>query len=130
MEMRNVTLADFEASVARVNQNYDGNLAVHPDAHQMGSRVPKVVGRMWVHNSREAGARTSWSGRRVRAACWHAFRDVFRDLIAHNPNVVIITSLARYTEENFENTYPATGNRNVGSMVRPAYMPDLCDCLD
>lgn len=125
MQLRNVTIADFEASVQRVNASYGGNLAVHPDAHPKGKGT---VGRLWVNDSRGEGARTSWSGRRTKAACWHAFRDVIRDILAHHPDAVIITALARYTADNFEDTYPATGEVNIGSMYRPAYMPELCDC--
>lgn len=128
MQLRNVTLSAFRESVDRVNAEYDGNLAVHHDAYQKGTRIPTVVGRLWVEDSRAAGARTSWSGRRTRAACWHAFRDVIRDLLAHNPDATIITAMARYTAANFEDTYPATGYVNIGSMASPAYMPSLCDC--
>jgi len=125
MEMRKVTPAEFAASVERVNAKFDGNLAVHPDTHAKGKGT---VGRLWVNDSHGEGARTSWSGRRTKAACWHAFRDVIRDILAHNPDAVIITSMARYTAANFEDTYPATGRQNIGSMFAPAYMPDLCDC--
>lgn len=125
MQLRNVTLADFEESVSRVNALYDGNLAVHPDAHSQGKGT---VGRLWVSDSSGVGARTSWSGRKCKAACWHAFRDVIRDILAHNERAVIITALARYTVDNFEDTYPETGNQNIGSMMCPAYMPELCDC--
>lgn len=128
MRLRNVTLDDFRASVKRVNVHYNGNLHVHDDAHETGSRVITTVGRLDVLNSRESGARRSWSGRRTRAACWHAFRDVIRDILEHNPEATVITSMARYTPENFEDTYPATGDQNIGSMFEPAYMPDLCDC--
>lgn len=135
MRLRGITLDDFNASVARVNvmvteegKTYNGNLRVHQDAHEIGSRVITTVGRLTVESSREAGARRSWSGRRCQAACWHAFRDVVRDLLANHPDAVISTSMARYTADNFEDTYPQTGERNIGSMVQHAYMPDLCDC--
>jgi hypothetical protein len=130
MRLRNVSLSDFQSSVDRVNAQYGGNLHVHDDAHQTGSRVITTVGRLDVLDSRSAGARTSWSGRHVKAACWHAFRDVVRDILAHNPDAVITTTLARYDASTFEDTYPATGHQNIGSMMSPAYMPDLCvgDC--
>lgn len=128
MQLRNVTLDSFRASVERVNASYDGNLSIHPDAYEKGVRVPTVVGRLWVEDSRGTGARTSWSGRACKAACWHAFRDVIRDVLDNNPRAVVVTSLARYTKENFEDTYPSTGYVNVGSMASPAYMPNLCNC--
>ena len=128
MRLRNVTLADFHDSVQRVNAHYNGNLHVHTDAHETGSRIITTVGRLDVLDSHGAGSRTSWSGRHGRYACWHAFRDVVRDILAHNPDATVTTALARYTADNFEDTYPATGHRNIGSMVQPAYMPELCDC--
>lgn len=126
MRLRNVSLPEFHASVNRVNATYGGNLHVHADAHQTGSRVITTVGRLDVLNSRESGARTSHSGRHLKAACWHAFRDVVRDILAHHPDAVITTAMARYDAATFEDTYPATAHKNVGSMVAPAYMPYLC----
>jgi hypothetical protein len=135
MRLRGITLAEFNASVDRVNAStneegvaYSGNQNVHPDARQQGQRVPTVSGRLYVHSSKAPGARTSASGRRMPAACWHAFRDVYRDLFANHPDVVVTTALARYTNDNFEDTFPETGDRNVGSMVNWVTMPDLCDC--
>lgn len=126
MRLRGITLEDFRASVDRVNDEYDGNLAVHSDAHQTGSRKPTVVGRLTVNDSKGDGARTSASGRHGRMACWHAFRDVVRDLLAEHPDAVITTRMARYDAETFEDVYPATAYRNIGSMVYPAYMTELC----
>lgn len=130
MEMRNVTMDQFEQAVANANVNYGGNLAVHPDAHEMGTRIPKVVGRLWVNDSRANGARTSWQGRHTRAACWHAFRDVIREIFKLSPDAVVITGLARYTAQNFESVYVETAYTNVGSLFQPSYMPDNCvgDC--
>ena len=135
MRLRGITLAQFELAVDRVNRmtnaegvSYGGNLHVHHDAHETGSRVITTVGRLDVLSSRDPGARRSWNGRRTKAACWHAFRDVIAELFVINPDAVVTTSMARYTSDNWEETYPPTGNVNVGSMVAPAYMPELCDC--
>jgi len=135
MRLRNVSLDQFNAAVAKVNGmtneegiEYAGNLRVHPDAHQTGSRVITTVGRLTVESSRGPGARRSWNGRRMPAACWHAFRDVVRVILEDNPDATVSTSMARYTAENFEETYPETGNVSIGSLFQPVYMPELCDC--
>lgn len=128
MLIRNVTLDQFRALVADVSESYGGNIVVHPDMRQDGVRVIRLTGRILAKSSREAGARRSWSGRRTPAACWHAHRDVYRELFTRYPNATVQTTMARYTAENFEDVYPDTGYRNVGSMVAPAYMPELCDC--
>ena len=135
MRLRNVSLESFKASVDRVNKmtneegvSYAGNLEVHRDAHETGSRIITTVGRLSVVSSSAQGARRSWNGRRMPAACWHAFRDVVRDVLENNEDAVVTTSMARYTLKNFDDTYPATGDRNIGRMIQPAYMPELCDC--
>lgn len=75
------------------------------------------------------GARRSWSGRRIQAACWHAYRDGIRAVFDRNPDARVYTGMAKYIGvQGFEDNYPATANRNIGSMIQPAYMPDLCDC--
>jgi hypothetical protein len=129
MEIRNragIDLATVKSAVATASEQYDGNL-ITVDMDQM--RPGMVRGRVGVKSSREAGARTSWSGRRGPWACWHAYRDAIRAIFAVYPEAVIVTSLARYNgAEGFEATYPATAYKNVGSIMCPAYMPELCQC--
>ena len=128
MLIRNVSHAQVKAIVAQVGQSYGDNLTTHQDMHEVGSRVIRTTGRIVARSSRETGARRSWSGRRTISACWHAHRDIYRAIFEAYPAATITTSLARYTAGNFEDTYPATGWQNIGSMVQPAYMPELCDC--
>ena len=128
MLIRNVTLAQFSDVVAQVSAEYGDNLMVNPDTHEAGVRVKRVTGRIRAVSSRDAGARRSWSGRRTVSACWHAHRDVYRALFAQYPNATVQTMMARYTAQNFEDTYPGTANHNIGSMMAPAYMPELCEC--
>lgn len=76
-----------------------------------------------------AGARRSWSGRRIAAACWHAYRDVLAGVFEVNPNARVVTAMSKYVGlSGFHANYPATANANIGSMMQPAYMPELCDC--
>lgn len=126
MKMQNVTLAQFAYAVAQANTDYAGNLAVHADAHEIGSRKITTVGRLTVKESHDDGARYSWAGRHCQAACWHAFRDVYREIFSIAPDAVITTTLARYTKENFETVYPQTAFTNVGSQFQPVTMPELC----
>lgn len=63
------------------------------------------------------------------AACWHAYRDVMLAVFAINPDARIYTGLAKYRGlAGFLDHFPATAGENIGSMVQPAYMPELCDC--
>lgn len=75
------------------------------------------------------GARRSWAGRRTKAACWHSYRDVLAQLFDVNPHASVRTAMATYLgREGFYDQFPRTANQNIGSMMAPAYMPDLCDC--
>jgi hypothetical protein len=68
-------------------------------------------------------------GRRIPAACWHAYRDVLAALFDQCPAARVRTALAVYRgREGFERHYPATAYVNVGSQMQPAHMPELCDC--
>lgn len=128
MKLQNVTLAQFEQAVTLANALTYGHLKVHPDAHEFGTRKVGVQGRLTVDSSYAKGARLSSSGRHIQAACWHAFRDVIRELFVISPDAIVTTSLAKYTAANFETTYPQTGNVNIGSLFYPVTMPELCDC--
>lgn len=133
MEFKGITPDEVEAIVYAVGQqHYGDNLTVDWE------RRPKVVargarwrGRIVPRSSYGQGARVSATiGRRQRAACWHAFRDVFGAIFDARPEARISTSLARYTFDNFLDTFPATAYENVGSQIRPITMPELCYCLD
>lgn len=136
MEVRGIRPGVFAAIVHAVgSERYGDNLACdwEPYGHEpsvtvMRTGAPRWRARMLARSSRGLGARRSASGRRGTAACWHAFRDVFRDVFTLHPDAVISTSLARYTGATFEALYPATGEVNVGSQMYPAYMPRLCEC--
>ena len=128
MLIRKVSESDFSRIVREVSDSlYNGNLKVI-ESRDDGVRFPRVRAQLRANSSREVGARRSWSGRRTVSACWHAHRDVYREVFRQYPDATIQTSMARYTADNFENTYPRTGDQNIGSMVSPAYMPELCDC--
>jgi hypothetical protein len=80
-------------------------------------------------DSRAHGARRSWQGRRTIAACWHAHWDVLAKLFEKYPHATVKTALATYTAETFERRALHTAEINIGSMMQPAYMTELCDCI-
>lgn len=126
MEITGITADQFRTAVRVVSEQYGGNLVI-ADEKPTSSRSCR--GRVAVANSRGPGARCSWTGRRGPWACWHAYRDVLAELFETNPNARVRTSLAVYKgRDGFNSSYPATAYKNIGSMVAPAYMPELCDC--
>jgi hypothetical protein len=111
---------------------WDGELLLHPDAKPLNAgTLYGFQGRLVAVNSRSRAARCSWSGRRLNAACWHAWRDAIRAVLTEYPDAVVKTSQARYDGlRGFEATYPNTAGINIGSLAAPAYMPELCSCGD
>ena len=103
--------------------DYCGNLIAEVK-HVRGNQFRVKIGTL---DSRKHGSRTTATGRHGRYACWHAFRDVFRAIFESDPDATIRTSLAVYRGyDGFEREYPTTAYTDVGSMMCPAYMDDLC----
>jgi hypothetical protein len=68
-------------------------------------------------------------GRRVAAVCWHGHRDFLRALFRLCPDAVVRTAIAVYRgAEGFEETFPATAHRNIGSAYMPCTMAEACLC--
>ena len=129
MQLRHVTTEGHDRAIEIVTATYGAPFTTdmrHERTYKDGTLA--LRGRLLPKSSRQNGARRSWSGRRLKAACWHAHRDYLRALFAECPDAVVVTALARYTADTFEDVYPGTATRNVGSMVQPAYMDELCDC--
>jgi hypothetical protein len=121
MRSREVNSYAWQAIVAKVSAElYEGNIIVHPNAASL---------RLSVASSRGPGARRSHSGRRMAAACWHAHRDVLRELFEQYPDATVRTALATYKGKGgFEDWFEMTGATNIGSIAEPLRMDEACDC--
>lgn len=132
MKIKGLTLEQFTACTVRVSEDrYEGNIAVQGDARDTSG--PRKGGacqaRLEARNSRGPGSRKSWTGRLGPYACWHAYRDVLTLAFSLQPDAVIETGMALYRgKTGFEDAYPATAFRNVGSQLLPSTMPELCAC--
>ncbi|MEU5437160.1 hypothetical protein AB0G73_27800 [Streptomyces sp. NPDC020719] len=126
MNLRGVPPRDFQDLTSEVSDDlYDGNVIVAPDAHAGGNR--STVARLRVVDCRGPGARTAASGRYGPYACWHAYRDVMFRLFCAYPSAIVRTCLATYRGiREFEDRYPVTAYRNLGSELRPQYIRELC----
>lgn len=138
MIVTGITPEQFAGIVDKLSEStYGGNLAADIGRQYSATRFNA---RVVVHDSgarmfgpkikkSAPGARRSWSGRRIAASCWHAYRDVLAGVFDVNPNARVYTAMAKYIgRDGFLANYPRTAAQNVGSMVQPAYMPELCDC--
>lgn len=122
---------DFDTVVRLMSNATGDNIEIHPDAKPLGDRGYGFRGRIMARDSRGVQARRSASGRYGPYACWHAYRDAMRAVLNAYPQATIKTGMAVYRGlDGFEQTYPTTADVNVGSMVSPAYMTELCDCFD
>lgn len=69
--------------------------------------------------------------RRIHSVCWHGYRDFMAAVYAVDPDAVFRTALATYRNRaEFERTFPATGDKQVGSMADPVRYRDLCTCQE
>lgn len=122
---------DYDTVVSSIINSVSDNIVIHPDAKPIGDNRYGFRGRIIARDSKGQQARRSASGRHGPYACWHAYRDALRAVFKVYPHAVVTTSLARYNgSDGFESVYPETANKNVGSMVNPAFMSELCDCVD
>ena len=68
-------------------------------------------------------------GRKIAAVCWHGHRDFMRAIFALDPEARIKTAWADYRgSQLFEDIFPQTGDRNIGSMIYPISARNACAC--
>lgn len=139
MEIKGVTLDEFDDIVSMVSATmYHDNVIVDNSAHALSgtrirARLRTVISSIKVDGEKLSapGARRSASDRYSVAACWHAYRDVLAELFRLYPDAVVRTGMAVYRGAvGFLADYPPTAYQNIGSMMSPRRMPDLCDCTD
>jgi hypothetical protein len=125
MKVTNVSASDMSAAMAEVNKAYDGNVMFNRfDSLRNGFNFT-----LRVRSSKAPGHRVSHTGRRIPSACWHVHRDFMRALFALQPDATIRSHLACYKGKNgFERDYPATGSKNIGSIMQPLYFEEACEC--
>lgn len=130
MLIKGITRTQLFEAIETVNAKHGYRLVIGSMGEPTNPQGTRFTFNLRAQDSKSPGARRSWSGRRGNAACWHAHRDLYRYLFTQYEGVTISTMLAKYTESNFEDTYPRTAYINIGAPMIPAYMPDLCDCDD
>jgi len=67
-------------------------------------------------------------GHRVKATCYHGFRDFISVCFSHGAYRVQSAHGDWRSEESFVRDLYRLRTLNVGSIMEPAYMADLCDC--
>lgn len=130
----------LEIALDTVNAKYAGNLMFDETGsnYHRGAIRPRggsvLAFRLNVVNSHGPGHRMTpgMYGRkphRLRAACWHAYRDFLAELFRMAPNAVVRTMWATYRgRDGFEMMFPATYFVNKGSGLEPHNYGVCCEC--
>lgn len=123
MLIRNVTDEDLENALRVVNETFGGNVYFFFKEYAGRTRAggSKFNVRLTVRNSRGPGSARSHRGRRTKSACWHA-HGIFFDALP--PQAEILSG----REEGIHRPGDQWFDYNIGSMMKPMYASEACDC--
>tara|TARA_Y100001938_G_C8028918_1_gene399543 strand:- start:45 stop:440 length:396 start_codon:yes stop_codon:yes gene_type:complete len=66
---------------------------------------------------------------KVNSVCWHGFRDFIKKMYDLNENFRFVTATATYkNKDHFNEIYPNTAFKNIGSIAQPMYFENACLC--
>jgi len=125
MLVRNASIYDIGKALRLTNEEFDRNITFRrlDFAGRTRQGGEKYTVTLTVNDSKESGARRSNTGRRISAACWHAY-GTFMDNLPSGSEIVTSTSIGR--------TVKSPGDRwvdwNIGSRMYPMYYSDACEC--
>ena len=105
----------------QTNKKFDNNLIFKKFEFIGHTRdgMEKNQVTLTVKDSREAGGRRGFSGKRVAAACWHAHGTFFDNL--PEGTEIIASGKKFYAGDEWI-------DRNIGSYCQPMYYSEACDC--
>ena len=133
MKFSHCTPADLDAAIDAANTAH--GYALHAEIASVTNKAgTSFNARIVPDSSRVHGARrsapTPWNnGRAVKAACWHAHRDVLAALFDIAPEARVQSAFADYRgKADFREKFPLTAAPNVGSQIMPVRICDLCEC--
>ncbi len=148
MIITGITVEQFKLAVDRAGANYPLQRLYAEYGHNLKAEigyeysqtrfsarvVPLFTGNcIWGFPRRRLTPGQRWSRiglRRCNAVCWHAERDVLREVFATNPKAKVRTMYAKYSGiDGFLREYPKTARLNVGSQAKPVTPLDLCECV-
>ncbi|MFA5321948.1 MAG: hypothetical protein WC373_04685 [Smithella sp.] len=116
----NATFDELEKALVIVNKIYHGNVMFD---RLDGASKNRRNFTLRVKDSSGQGARRGFAHQRMINACWHVHGNYFEALFKVNPAIWIATCGRRIT-----NTSGNWIDRNIGSIARPLYYSEACDC--
>jgi len=120
MIIKNVTQEDLEKALEITNRKFENNITWNR-FEKIGRNRYRVTLR--VKDSRKAGHRIGYTGRRLINACWHVHGTFFDALLSVNPEAEIIALNRVINKEggNWEDI-------QVGSVLCPRWLSEMCEC--
>lgn len=122
MKATHTTESAMLGALAEVNKKYDNNIIFNRfDRNGSGFNFT-----LRVVDSKKAGHRRGFTGRRLCSACWHVHGDYFDALLDISPEAVIISrgGPGAHIDKHGGNWQDC----NIGSQIRPLYFSEACDC--
>lgn len=114
------SIRTLENALKVVNTQYGKNIIFREIKQISKNRVQFTLRTV---KSRAPGSRISYSGRHIPAACWHVHGHFFEAVFAIDTSARIKSGNRWITREagNWE-------DRNIGSIMRPMYHSEACEC--
>lgn len=114
------TIEQLNRALDFVNKSFENNIEFKR-LEPINSR--RVNFTLTVKSSFKPGARRGFSGKRVRAACWHVHGYFFEYLFLNFENIKVIAGnkVMRSNSDNWQNW-------NIGSIASPLMYSQACDC--
>jgi hypothetical protein len=110
--------AVLEQALSYVNSFFHNNIVM-----EVEERGFYYLVRLKVKNSKGAGARRSFRGRRLKNACWHVHGYFIEAVFKSDPEAVVYTAGEIFRRETWY-----WKDWNAGSLMNPVYISELCSC--
>lgn len=125
--MTGLDLADVVVqAIAKVNEaEYNGDMIIRT----MKTNPRSFDFTIRMRHADAYGAAVTRKGHRSSYACWHAHRDLMMVMFGRHHSLKLVSGIIRYDGfGDFMESYAATGERNIGSMMEPVRAADACRC--
>jgi len=124
MKIYNITIEQLNKALETINKKYDNNIIWNQSPEAINNKGTAYRFTIRVKDSKKSGARRGQTGRRMINACWHVHGDLFDTIFEIAPQAKIRSGnelIITIDNGNWQ-------DRNIGSMMRPLYHSEACEC--
>lgn len=134
MIVKNVTKEQMWNALIKLNERYDNNIEFYTTCLDDDGLTPvgrRFKFRLTAKSYDKPGWRRSYSGRRMKFACWHVHGEFFDILLDMVPEAEI-----RSLDLKIHNLPMAMGrmnnwqDRNIGSQMQPMMFSEACNSVE